>query len=56
MSNLPGRRSGALPPQHSTLALDDLWLRCFALGSMITQTQRGRSSGESYAPVGTNTT
>ena len=39
MSNLPDPRSVGLRSQDNVLTLDDLWLRCFALGSMNTPTQ-----------------
>ena len=41
MSNLPELRSVELCPEDSVLGLDDLWLRCFALGTMNTPAQLG---------------
>jgi hypothetical protein len=42
-SNLPEplARTVELRPQENALSLSDLWLRCFALGSMNTQTELG---------------
>jgi hypothetical protein len=41
MSNLPEFRSVELCAGDNVLALDDLWLRCFALGTMNTPAQLG---------------
>ena len=52
MSNVPEPRSVELCAGDRVLTLDDLWLRCFALGTMHTPTQLGRLLRGELRPSG----